>query len=80
MKYFPKDKQWRTKKGNLRVSFNGKVTTIDECKKYMESCGWSFQHRDIFGNYIFRNETRVVGQKELAFTLRELREARVYGF
>jgi len=57
------------------------VPCVKDCIAYVESCGWKFSHKSIIGTYVFYNE-QLAGQfnHELAFTLRELRDAKRYGF
>ena len=57
----------------------GSVLTVAECKDHMQTLGWVFQHRNVFGDYVFRNEN-CTSTPELAFTMTELRNAVKYGF
>lgn len=60
------------------VKINGKVPLLKDCIAYLKDKGWQLQHRCLDGRYFFRNEENHT--KEVSFTLRELREAYLYGW
>ena len=47
-----------------------------ECIAYIESSGWTFSHRSVIRTYVFTKKSdRAHHAGEVAFTLRELRDA-----
>jgi hypothetical protein len=50
------------------------VVKVNECIRYIESCGWLLKQR-ARGYYYFRNENANEGQRDMTFSLAELREA-----
>ncbi len=56
-----------------------KTVPVAECKKYMAGIGWEFRHRCITGEYVFTNRN-CSWAGEVAFTLRELRDAYKFGW
>lgn len=46
---------------------------------YIESCGWMLKQR-ARGYYYFRNEKAIEGQRDMTFSLAELREAYLKGW
>lgn len=63
----------------MRVKIDGYLPTVKECKAYIESCGYTFSHRSIIGTYVFYRDIKNA-KGEVSFTLRELREAKIYGW
>ena len=64
------------------VKINGKLPKLKEdLIPYMDSLGYDYEGRNIFGRHLFISRTkRLIGQNNLDFSLRELREAYHYGF
>lgn len=58
---------------------NNGVVKVDECIKYIESCGWTLQWRSK-GYYGFYNPDADAYHRDLSFTLAELREAYLNGW
>jgi len=50
------------------------VVKVDECIRYIESCGWLLKSR-ARGSYNFRNENAHINFRDMNFSLAELREA-----
>jgi hypothetical protein len=55
------------------------VVKVDECIRYIESCGWLLKRR-ARGEYYFRNEKATEGQRDMTFSLAELRDAYLNGW
>lgn len=55
------------------------VVKVDECVKYIESCGWTLKHRSK-GYYYFYNPNAADYHRDLTFSLAELREAYLNGW
>lgn len=55
------------------------VVKVGECIRYIESCGWLLKKR-ARGYYHFRNEKANESQRDMTFTLAELRESYLKGW
>lgn len=52
------------------------IPSLQQCKAYIETCGWTFVRRSIIRTYVFcKEDDRSHHCGEIAFTLRELRDA-----
>ena len=49
------------------------VVKVDECIRYIESCGWKLKTRSR-GYYYFYNPNAAEFQRDMTFSLKELRE------
>jgi hypothetical protein len=52
---------------------------VKDCIAYIESCGWKFKGQ-WWTSYYFENPSANLVHQEMRFTLRELREALLYGW
>lgn len=50
------------------------LVKVGECIKYIEACGWKLQQR-ARGYYFFYNSNANLAQRDMVFSLAELREA-----
>lgn len=55
------------------TTLKSEVVKVDECIKYIESCGYEIQSRNK-GRYSFYNPNRPDEHKWMVFSLAELRE------
>jgi hypothetical protein len=55
------------------------VVKVDECIKYIESCGWTLRRRTT-GYYAFHNPNANEVHRDMTFTLAELRHAYINGW
>ena len=56
-----------------------RLVTVVDCIRYIESCGWLLQQR-AKGYYYFRNENANESQRDMTFSLAELREVHRNGW
>lgn len=55
---------------------------IKDCIAYIESCGWEYLYKN-YNFYVFKGrdgKTNMAGNNIIHFTLRELRDAKMYGW
>lgn len=57
----------------LTLTAKSNVVKVFECIKYIESCGWELKRRTK-GFYFFHNPNAHEGQRDMFFSLKELRE------
>ena len=63
----------------MRILTNGvpRIPYIKECVDYIESCGYKFSHYSLTRTYVFY---RISDNHEVFFNLKEIREAKRYGW
>jgi len=63
----------------VTLTDKAKVVKVDECIKYIVSCGWTLKQRTK-GYYLFNNPNAADYHRDLAFSLAELRHAYLNGW
>jgi hypothetical protein len=53
------------------------IPHLKYCKEYIERCGYKYSHKSIIGSYVFYS---IKTQRQVAFTLLEIRNAVKYGW
>jgi hypothetical protein len=57
-----------------------RIPHIQDCIKYIESCGYKYSHRSKSKTYVFHPVRQGSSPKELSFYLHEIRRVYKYGF